>query len=47
MTTLNTTAKIPKLTVFLSYRSVEAAFADVLKENLVRDFIGLVSVRQP
>jgi TIR domain len=33
-----------KLNVFLSYRSVEARFADVLKEHLVRDFIGLVDV---
>jgi hypothetical protein len=34
----------PKLSVFLSYRSVEARFADVLKQRLVRDFIGLVDV---
>src|ERR1041384_6150853 len=33
-----------KLHIFLSYRSVEARFADVLKEHLIRDFIGLVDV---
>lgn len=38
------TATISKLQVFLSYRSVEARFADVLKEHLQHDFIGLVEV---
>lgn len=33
-----------RLNVFLSYRSVEAKFADVLSEHLRRDFIGLVHV---
>jgi TIR domain len=33
-----------KLSVFLSYRSVEARFADVLKQHLIRDFIGMVDV---
>jgi hypothetical protein len=33
-----------KLRVFLSYRSVEARFADVLKRHLVEDFIGLVQI---
>lgn len=32
------------LHVFLSYRSVEARFADVLKQHLVEDFIGLVDI---
>ncbi|MDM0001826.1 toll/interleukin-1 receptor domain-containing protein [Variovorax sp. J22P240] len=35
---------IARLNVFLSYRSVEARFADILKECLRRDFIGLVEV---
>jgi|GEM_PF-5591812 len=34
----------PRLSVFLSYRSVEARFADLLKQRLSRDFIGLVDV---
>ena len=33
-----------KLFIFLSYRSVEARFADVLKRNLTNDFIGMVDV---
>src|SRR5262245_21015765 len=33
-----------KLAVFLSYRSVEARFADVLKQSLIHDFIGMVDV---
>ncbi len=33
-----------KLHLFLSYRSVEAKFADLLKKHLVRDFIGLVDI---
>ncbi len=33
-----------KLFIFLSYRSVEARFADVLKRNLTNDFIGMVEV---
>ncbi len=33
-----------KLHLFLSYRSVEAKFADLLKKNLVKDFIGLVDI---
>jgi hypothetical protein len=33
-----------KLSVFLSYRSVEARFADVLKQHLVHDFIGMIDV---
>ena len=33
-----------KLSVFLSYRSVEARFADVLKQHLIHDFIGTVNV---
>ena len=33
-----------KLSVFLSYRSVEARFADVLKQHLIHDFIGMVDV---
>jgi hypothetical protein len=32
------------LQVFLSYRTIEARFADVLKEHLLQDFIGLVEV---
>lgn len=36
-----TTSKLP---IFLSYRSVEANFADMLKKHLVKDFIGLVDV---
>jgi hypothetical protein len=43
-----TSAPSPKLTsrlvVFLSYRSVEARFADVLKQHLIHDFIGMVEV---
>jgi len=35
---------VPRLHVFLSYCTVEAKFADVLKERLVQDFIGLVEV---
>ena len=33
-----------KLHLFLSYRSVEAKFADLLKDRLVADFIGLVDI---
>jgi len=33
-----------KLSIFLSYRSVEARFADVLKQHLIHDFIGMVDV---
>jgi hypothetical protein len=44
MTAMTPTAIVPKLHVFLSYRSVEARFADVLKVHLIRDFIGLVEV---
>jgi hypothetical protein len=33
-----------KLRIFLSYRSVEARFADVLKVRLTHDFIGMVDV---
>lgn len=40
VTAMTPTGIIPKLHVFLSYRSVEARFADVLKGHLVRDFIG-------
>jgi hypothetical protein len=35
---------VPRLHVFLSYRNPEARFADVLKEHLIQDFIGLVEV---
>ena len=35
---------IPKLHIFLSYRTVEAKFADMLKTHLIQDFIGLVKV---
>lgn len=35
---------ISPLHVFLSYRSVEAPFADMLKEHLIKDFIGLVDI---
>jgi hypothetical protein len=38
------TKLMSKLSIFLSYRSVEARFADVLKRHLIRDFIGLVDV---
>jgi TIR domain-containing protein len=38
------TRTVSRLHVFLSYRTVEAKFADVLKEHLVQDFIGLVEV---
>jgi hypothetical protein len=44
MTATVSTAIVSKLRVFLSYRTVEARFADVLKEHLIRDFIGLVEV---
>jgi TIR domain len=37
-------AIVPRLHVFLSYRNPEARFADVLKEHLIQDFIGLVEV---
>jgi hypothetical protein len=33
-----------KLSVFLSYRSVEARIADVLKQHLTHDFIGMIDV---
>jgi hypothetical protein len=33
-----------KLSVFLSYRSVEVRFADRLKQYLIHDFIGMVDV---
>jgi hypothetical protein len=33
-----------KLSVFLSYRSVEARFADVFKQHVIHDFIGTVDV---
>ena len=35
---------VPRLTVFLSYRSVEERLADLLKTYLAQDFIGLVEV---
>jgi hypothetical protein len=35
---------VPTLNAFLSYRSVEARFADVLKSHLVEDFIGLIDI---
>jgi hypothetical protein len=35
---------VPRLHIFLSYRNPEAKFADVLKEHLIQDFIGLVEV---
>jgi len=38
------TETVPRLNVFLSYRSVEARFADILKEHLLQDFIGLVKI---
>src|SRR5438045_22656 len=44
MTQATSYAIVPKLSVFLSYRSVEARFADLLKQRLFRDFIGLVDV---
>lgn len=44
MTAMTPMGIVPKLHVFLSYRSVEARFADVLKVHLIRDFIGLVDV---
>ena len=36
-----------KVIVFLSYRSVEAQFADLLKTHLIQDFIVLVKVFLP
>ncbi|MDX1547236.1 MAG: toll/interleukin-1 receptor domain-containing protein [Rhodothermales bacterium] len=44
MTTTTSNRTVSKLRVFLSYRTVEARFADVLKEHLIKDFIGLVEV---
>jgi len=42
---LSSTPKLTsKLSVFLSYRSVEARFADRLKQYLIHDFIGMVDV---
>lgn len=38
------TTRHEKLSVFLSYRSVEAPFADELKQHLRHDFIGLIEV---
>ncbi len=38
------TGIVSKLNVFLSYRSVEARLADLLKTHLIQDFIGLVEV---
>jgi len=35
---------VSKLSVFLSYRSVEARFADVLKQHMVHDFLGMIDV---
>jgi hypothetical protein len=44
MTAMTPAAIGSKLHVFLSYRTVEARFADALKDHLIRDFIGLVKV---
>jgi hypothetical protein len=33
---------VPKLEVFVSHRTVEAKFADLLREHLTRDFIGIL-----
>jgi hypothetical protein len=44
METPTTTGPVPGLQVFLSYCTVEAKFADALKQHLVRDFIGLVRI---
>ena len=33
---------MPKLEVFVSHRTVEAKFADLLREHLARDFIGIL-----
>lgn len=41
---MNLPTPVPKLHIFLSYRSVEARFADALKEHLMEDFIGLVEI---
>lgn len=34
---------MPKLEVFVSHRTVEAKFADTLRTNLGRDFIGILN----
>jgi hypothetical protein len=44
MELMNSSAPVSRLHVFLSYRSVEARLADVLKKHLEDDFIGLVQV---
>ena len=44
MTNPSPTKLSSKLSVFLSYRSVEARFADLLKQHLIHDFIGIVDV---
>src|SRR5579862_2968037 len=35
---------MPKLNIFLSHITIESKFADLLKQRLSRDFIGLVEV---
>lgn len=44
MTPPLSTKLMSKLSVFLSYRSVEAPLADVLKQHLIHDFIGMIDV---
>lgn len=39
-----TTGLVSKLHIFLSYCNAEVRFADVLKQHLLRDFIGLLHV---
>jgi hypothetical protein len=44
MNPVGSAGMLSKFHIFLGYRSVEARFADVLKDHIVQDFIGLVDV---